>query len=269
MATKPPSNSLRSALTANASRGMPSMWNARRSHRVPLADSRVRQGAVAARQPRPRAAAQGIRRRLSREFDRIDEGSAVVPLRRVRETWQAEWTWVTSSTGGRAGRCSYRVGGSGRLLPDRLPSNVVPCLRPFGEPCAMTEVLFTRARGSSIEAAYTAKARARLAGGSARHTRTGSTRRRGTHGKPRPWCFESLSPKQASQVEGRFDATQEALVLEALRNHRSVRLRVTGTAEFLTRDRQIKRHCSHWTRWAWRLPRGVVRRIGNRPSGSS
>ena len=43
------------------------------------------------------------------------------------------------------------------------------------------------------------------------------------------------------QVEGRFDATQEALVLDALKNHRSVRLRVTGTAEFSTRDRQIKR----------------------------
>jgi hypothetical protein len=42
-------------------------------------------------------------------------------------------------------------------------------------------------------------------------------------------------------VDGRFDSNQEALVLDALKNHRSVRLQVKGRAEFATRDRQIRR----------------------------
>jgi type II secretory pathway component PulF len=56
-----------------------------------------------------------------------------------------------------------------------------------------------------------------------------------------PGAFKLQIAETGAQVEGRFDANQEALVLEALKSHRNVRLRVKGTAEFSTRDRQIKR----------------------------
>lgn len=56
-----------------------------------------------------------------------------------------------------------------------------------------------------------------------------------------PGAFRLQLAETGVQVDGRFDAAQEALVLDALRNHRSMRLRVAGTAEFSTRDRQIKR----------------------------
>lgn len=55
-----------------------------------------------------------------------------------------------------------------------------------------------------------------------------------------PGAFRLQIPESGLQVEGRFEAGQEPLVLEALRDHRSARLRVKGTAEFATRDRQIK-----------------------------
>ena len=42
-------------------------------------------------------------------------------------------------------------------------------------------------------------------------------------------------------VSGRFSPEQESEVLDALRNHRSLRLRVQGIAEFATSDRQIKK----------------------------
>ena len=42
-------------------------------------------------------------------------------------------------------------------------------------------------------------------------------------------------------VNGRFSPEQEAEVLDALRNHRAVHLRVQGVAEFATSDRQMKR----------------------------
>jgi hypothetical protein len=93
----------------------------------------------------------------------------------------------------------------------------------------------TRARGSSIEAAYTPKARARLAEwvgptyedkvdlvGEVRMANLG------------PGAFRLQIAETGVQVEGRFDATEEALVLDALTNHRSVRLRVKGIAEFST-----------------------------------
>lgn len=49
-----------------------------------------------------------------------------------------------------------------QLLPDALPSNVIPLFREFGKTLEPDEVLFTRSRHGSTEAAYTAKARKRL-----------------------------------------------------------------------------------------------------------
>jgi hypothetical protein len=177
------------------------------------------------------------------QFDRIDDGSAVVPLRRVREAAQAELDLGDEFDEATA-LVDAAIGAANRddLLPDQLPSNVIPLFAGFGRTLRDDEVLFTRARGSNIEAAYTPKARARLAEwvgptyedevdlvGEVRMANLG------------PGAFRLQIAETGAQVEGRFDSTQEALVLDALKNHRSVRLRVTGTAEFSTRDRQIKR----------------------------
>jgi hypothetical protein len=47
-------------------------------------------------------------------------------------------------------------------------------------------------------------------------------------------------PEAGPLINGRFDERQETLVLDALKNHRSVRLRVKGVGEFTSRDRQIR-----------------------------
>jgi hypothetical protein len=177
------------------------------------------------------------------QFDRLAAGSTVVPLRRVRETAQAELD-LGDEFDEAAALVDATIGSADRddLLPDQLPSNVIPLFSTFGRTLRDDEVLFTRARNSASEAAYTPKARARLAEwvgptyedkvdlvGEVRMANLG------------PGAFRLQVAEAGVQVEGRFDATQEALVLDALKNHRSVRLRVTGTAEFSTRDRQIKR----------------------------
>lgn len=177
------------------------------------------------------------------QFDRIDEGSAVVPLRRVREAVQAELD-LGDEFDEAAALVDAAIASADRddLLPERLPSNVIPLFANLGRTLRGDEVLFTRARGSDFEAPYTAKARARLAEwfgptyedkvdlvGEVRMANLG------------PGAFRLQVAETGVQIEGRFDATQEALVLDALKNHRSVRLRITGTAEFSTRDRQIKR----------------------------
>lgn len=177
------------------------------------------------------------------QFDRIGDGSAVVPLRRVREAAQAELD-LGDEFDEAAVLVDATIASADRddLLPDQLPSNVIPLFASFGRTLRDDEVLFTRARDSNIEAAYTPQARARLAAwvgptyedtvdviGEVRMANLG------------PGAFRLQIAETSAQVEGRFDATQEALVLDALKNHRSIRLRVTGTAEFSTRDRQIKR----------------------------
>lgn len=177
------------------------------------------------------------------QFDRIEEGSAVVPLRRVLEAAQAELD-LGDEFDEAAALVDAAIGAADRddLLPEQLPSNVIPLFANFGRTLRDDEVLFTRARGSNSEAAYTPKARAVLAQwvgptyedkvelvGEVRMANLG------------PGAFRLQIAESGAQVEGRFDATQEALVLDALKNHRNVRLRITGTAEFATRDRQIKR----------------------------
>lgn len=177
------------------------------------------------------------------QFDRIEEGSALVPLRRVRDAVQAELD-LGDEFDEAALLVDAAIDAAGRddLLPEQLPSNVIPLFAVFGRSLRDDEVLFTCARGSNSEAAYTPKARAVLAQwvgptyedkvdfvGEVRMANLG------------PGAFRLQIAETGAQVDGRFDASQEALVLDALKNHRNVRLRVTGTAEFSTRDRQIKR----------------------------
>ncbi len=177
------------------------------------------------------------------QFDRVVPGSAAVSLMRVREVVQGELD-LGNDYDEAAFLIDSAIAAADRddLLPDRLPANVIPLFGEFGRSLAPDEILYVRARGQNTEAAYTAAARARLAGwvgptyadtvdltGEVRMANLG------------PGTFRLQVAEPDALVDGRFDQTQEALVLDALKNHRNVRLRVKGEAEFSTRDRQIKR----------------------------
>ncbi|WP_372827314.1 hypothetical protein [Polaromonas sp.] len=179
------------------------------------------------------------------QFNRLDPGSAVVPLQRVRVADQSELDFGNLDEFDEAADlidAAITAANEDQLLPDALPSNVIPLFRDFGKSLRADEVLFTRSRHGSKDAAYTAKARKRLAEwvgetyedvvdviGEVRMANVG------------PGNFTLQLEKAETLVGGRFSPEQEAEVLDALRNHRAVRLRVQGTAEFATSDRQIKR----------------------------
>jgi hypothetical protein len=177
------------------------------------------------------------------EFDRVESGSTVLPLRRVRELAQGELDLDDHFDDAAALiDAAITAADSDDLLPERLPSNVIPLFHDFGRSLREDEVLFTKARRSDQEAPYSAKARATLAEwigptyedkvdlvGEVRMANLG------------PGAFRLQLAGSGALVEGRFDANHEALVLDALKNHQSARLRVKGTAEFATRDRQIRR----------------------------
>jgi hypothetical protein len=177
------------------------------------------------------------------QFDRVDPGSAVIPLRRVREAAQGELD-LGDEFDEAAVLVDESILAAGRddLLPEQLPSNVIPLFRDFGRSLQADEVLYVKARSRNIEAPYTAQARTRLAEwigptyedavdlvGEVRMANLG------------PGAFKLRIAETDAQVEGRFDPGQEALVLDALRNHRNVLLHVKGLAEFTTHDRQIRK----------------------------
>lgn len=179
------------------------------------------------------------------QFNRLEDGSAVIPLQRVRMDDQSELDWGNLDEFDEAADlidAAIAAANEDKLLPDTLPANVIPLFRDFGKSLRPDEVLFTRSRHGSTEAAYTAKARKRLTewvGPSYEDTVDviGEVRMANVG----PGTFSLQLDNSEILVSGHFSPEQESEVLEALRNHRSLRLRVEGIAEFATIDRQIKK----------------------------
>lgn len=179
------------------------------------------------------------------EFSKVEPGSAAVPIRRVSGDVQDELFDDEFSEAVELIDATIAAAARDDLLPEPLPANVIPLFADFGRSLRSDEVLYVRGRGAMTEAAYTAQARLRLANwygpsyedrvevvGEVRMANVGA-------GK-----FTLQLADDAPLVEGRFASTQESLVLEALKGHREVRLRVLGLAEFATRDRQMRRFVS-------------------------
>ena len=177
------------------------------------------------------------------QFDRVNEGSAVIPLRRVKETSQAELDLGDEFE--RAAELidlAIAAAASDDLLPAGFPVNVVPLFRDFGRTLRPDEVLYTRSRSSRTEAALSLQARQRLEDWTGPTYEdmvdvTGEVRMANVG----PGAFTVQPVDCDTPISGRFSRDQENVVLDALRDHRSVRLRVKGIAEFSTLDRQMKR----------------------------
>lgn len=178
------------------------------------------------------------------QFDRVDEGSAVVPLQRVVPTEQGELDWGNLDEFDEAAElvdAAISAANSDQLLPEALPANVVLLFREFGKTLRDDEVLYTHARHGTAEASYSVKARKCLSewvGPSYEDVvdvvgEVSMANVRGT--------FSLTLQETGNIVSGRFSLEQEERVLEALRNHRVARLRVAGVGEFGTHDRVIKR----------------------------
>ncbi|MCR4304871.1 MAG: hypothetical protein NUV63_11720 [Gallionella sp.] len=175
------------------------------------------------------------------QFNRLDPGSAVVPLQRVRVNDQSELLDDEFDEAADLIDAAIAAANDDALLPDALPSNVIPLFRYFGKSLRPDEVLFTRSRHASTEAAYTVKARERLTEWVVPTYEdavdvTGEVQMGSVSG-----TFSLKLDDTETVVSGRFSPEQESAVLDALRNHRSVRLRVEGIADFSTSDRQIKK----------------------------
>ncbi len=87
------------------------------------------------------------------QFDRLEEGSALVPLRRVLPTDQATLDWGNRDEFDEAAQlvdAAICAANDDALLPEAFPSSVVPLFREFGRTLRDDEVLFTRAHHGAV-----------------------------------------------------------------------------------------------------------------------
>jgi hypothetical protein len=203
-----------------------SLWRARYPNRVNL----------------PKGFGKGFRL----QFNRVEEGSALVPLQRVRVPGDQGELELNDEFDEAVMLIDQTIAAANNddLLPSGLPANVIPMFRDFGRTLRDDEVLFTRARGAGGEAAYTARARKLLAewveptyedvvdvAGEVRMANVG----------PGRFALQVDAGGGLSLVEGKFNTADEVKVLDALHEHRTARLRVRGVGEFGTADRMLKR----------------------------
>lgn len=179
------------------------------------------------------------------QFDRIDEGSAVVPLQRVAPADQGQLDWGNLNEFDEAAElvdATISAANEDKLLPERLPANVVPLFKEFGKTLREDETLYTKARHGGAEAPYSPKARKLLSewiGPS--YEDVVDVVGEVSMANVRGGAFSLTLQDSGELVSGRFSAEQEERILEALRNHRTARLRVHGLGEFGTHDRLLKR----------------------------
>ena len=189
---------------------------------------------------------KGFEKGFRLQFNRLEDGSALVPLQRVRTADVQADLDLTDEFDEAVGLIdqAIRAANDEDLLPVGLPSNVIPLFRDFGKTLRDDEVLFTRGRGSESEAPYTAKARQRLADWiepSYEDVVSVSGEVRMANVGPGRFALQIDRVGGQAVIEGKFSPGDESKVLAALQQHRSARLQVKGLGEFGTADRLLKR----------------------------
>jgi hypothetical protein len=177
-------------------------------------------------------------------FAEIREGSAMVPLLRVLPRGQADLDLgALDEFDQAAALIDSTIGAAGvdALLPPELPPSLLPHFAGFGRSLREDEVVHVRARTSPRESAYTAVVRRKLtdwreASYEDRIDLTGEVSMANVRG-----ASFSLVLLDRQMVSGKFAEEQEIEVLEALRSHRTARLRIRGVGEFSASDRSLRR----------------------------
>ena len=177
-------------------------------------------------------------------FSEVQEGSAVVPLKRRIECSDDQLELPPRDEFDDAAElidASIEAVGNDGKLPDLLPRNVIPLFRDFGKTLTVDETLFTRSHRRNTEAVYSPQVRERLANWTETVYEdlvdlTGEVRMAQLDGGQ----FKLLLA-DGRTAAGKFPPAQEALVLEALSRHSEVRLHIKGLAEFNEMDRSLRR----------------------------
>lgn len=187
---------------------------------------------------------RGFEEAFSLVFSEIREGSAGVPLKRRLEREEGQLALPAEDEFAEAARLidqAIDAAGAAAALPTEFPRNVIPLFRDLGKSLTANESLYIRATGHGTDAAYTPLVRERLANWTEPTYEdvidlTGEASMANIRGGQ-----FSISLDSGESLVGKFSPEQETLVLEALRRHREVRLRIRGIGEFNYADRSLRR----------------------------
>ena len=187
---------------------------------------------------------RGFEDSFSLVFSEVREGSAGIPLKRrvMRPDDDLELTIEDEFV--EAARLidqAIDAASTDNGLPADLPRNVIPLFKELGGTLASNETLYVRARDSRREVAYTQEVRNKLANWTeSTYQDLAELIGEASMANLRGSQFV-VTLLDGSSIGGRFSEEQEGKVLEALRLHREVKLKIKGLGEFNEADRSLRR----------------------------
>jgi hypothetical protein len=179
---------------------------------------------------------KGFESRLSLGIHEIQAGSLVLPILRQVMQDDDEFPIDIDDEFSRGARIIDDVlarVAAGQQPPHDLPAAIIPLFDDLGKTLADDEWLEIRPTGAVQPIRWDAGSRERIAAWIPR-TYTDSVEYRGEVTQADvEGCTFTLKLDVGDKVTGKFSSDQESFVTQALQAHQTVRLRVTGRAEFL------------------------------------
>lgn len=196
------------------------------------------------RNPSKRRLPRGFRDNLIIKFYELKGGSTSVPLVRELDIPDAPQLSLEADELDEAALVLERTllaAGKGEPAPADLPSSVVPIFNDLGRTLKESEGLGFRSQLTGETARFDRKIKGQIL------SWTNPTYEKHTelNGEVRAASIDATSFKMRLEdgrnVSGKYSAEDKDKILEALKGHESLRLRIDGTVEFYARDGTPKR----------------------------
>lgn len=197
------------------------------------------------RNPSRQRLPKGFEKTLVLKFYRLEDGSTVVPLIR-----QLELPSIPTFFGLEADEideaaeaidATIIAASNGEPPPDSIPRSVIPMFRDWGKTLSDEDSIAIKSPTSKITARYDKRVKEQILQWAER-TYTDEVDVKGeARGTDLDGNTFSLRLPTGDKVQGKYGAEDEQIILDALRQHESIKLRVVGLGEFSHSDGALKR----------------------------
>lgn len=188
---------------------------------------------------------KGFEESIRLKFYSIESGSAVVPIKRVvsrddSRLFEASRPDEIDEAAQLIDETIAAVSDD-RTIPERMPKTVLPFLAALGENLREGEAIRTHAARSTKGAEFTCETRSRVE----RLLEAVYEDRVEIVGEVRSADVDqrnfAIRDKTGAKIPAKFRPEDEAEITDALRDHASCRIAVTGVGEFSARDGSLRR----------------------------
>jgi hypothetical protein len=177
---------------------------------------------------------------INLKFYGLEKGSTVVPLMREQHLRQLPFFDHELDQAAQLLEQTIQAAGQQESIPAQLPRTIIPLFDELGKTLREDEIMFVSAGARSQGARFDRTVKERiLAWGASTYLDevdlTGEMRATDLDG-----ARFTLRLPDGTKVIGRFKPENEAVILEALSEHSSRRIRIKGTGEFVPEDGTLK-----------------------------